>query len=51
MFQSGSDHIKVGGDRSAFTGLSINRSGTAYTLGATSSPVFTAATSNAFNIP
>ena len=33
-----------------FSGLSINRTGTGYTLAATSSPSYTAATSTAFNI-
>jgi len=38
------------GGVATFSGLSINLTGTGYTLGATSSPVLTPATSSAFNI-
>ena len=47
---TGGGAATASGGIATFSGLSINKSGTGYTLGASSSPVLTAATSSAFNI-
>jgi hypothetical protein len=47
---SGTTTVQAVSGRAKFTGLSIDNAGNGYTLQATSSPVLTAATSNAFDI-
>jgi uncharacterized repeat protein (TIGR01451 family) len=47
---SGTASATVSAGIATFAGLSINKAGVGYTLGATSSPVLTAATSSAFTI-
>ena len=47
---TGGAAVTVASGIATFAGLSINKAGTGYTLTATSSPAYTAATSSAFNI-
>src|SRR5213075_3160304 len=47
---SGTATVAASGGVATFSTLSINKTGTGYTLGATSSPALTAATSSGFNI-
>jgi large repetitive protein len=47
---SGTTQVQAVNGVATFNGLSINKVGTGYTLTATSSPSYTAATSNTFNI-
>ena len=47
---SGGAAVTVASGIATFSGLSINNAGTGYTLTASSTPVYTAATSGAFNI-